>query len=252
MNSKTQPKQAKKPVLSATKRHIVEVASQLFFDDGYHKVGIRRIAAAVERSSGAIYKHFACKEDILDAVLSDCLAFFEEKDEDYLERFKQEIECNKEDLEAVRALVFDPSDSRAWTEAFWMYRREFRFIFFDAKGTRYENLVQKLTESEARKSFACLKLFADRSSRARNLRYEEYEALVSGHVATYAFAIRGGLDYERFCEIVETSNWLYTQLFWSFIVPDELLEQEFNPVNRAFMNRIINHNERSLNEKEQA
>ncbi len=252
MSSQTQPRQAKKPVLSATKRHIVEVASQLFFDEGYHKVGIRRIAAAVGRSSAAIYKHFACKEDILAAVLSDCLAFFEEKDADYLERFKQDLERNKEDLEAVRALIFDPSDSRAWTEAFWTHRREFRFIFFDSKGTRYENLAQKLAESEARKSFACLKLFADRSSRARKLRYEDYAALVSGHVATYAFAIRGSLDYGRFCEIVETSNWLYTQLFWSFIIPDSLLEQEFKPVNRAFMDQGHLHNERSLNEQDQA
>lgn len=238
----------KKFVLSDTKKRIVEVASRLFFEEGYHKVGIRRIAEAVERSSGAIYKHFACKEDILDAVLSDCLSFFEEQDADYLASFKQEIERNKEDLEALRALFFNPRVSKTWTDTFWMYRREFQFIFFDSKGTRYENLSQKLTQSESRRAFECIKIFSDQSSRARALSYEEFEALASGHVACYASAIRGQTDYNRFCKIVETSNWLYSQLFWSFVVPDTLVEKEFKPVNRAFCTVCL-EKERSFDEK---
>lgn len=221
--------------LTGTKKRIVEEAAKLFFDEGYHKVGIRRIASAVNRSSGTIYKHFECKEDILDAVLSDCLKIFNDRDTDYLYQFKMQIEQYKDDLEALRKLFFDPNDSKKWTEVFWTYKKEFNFIFFDSKGTRYENLPQKIISAEASASFECLKMFSSSSSRARELCYEDFETLISGHIATYASAIRRSIDYERFCKIVETSNWIYTQLFWTYVVPDELFEQELNHINHPFI-----------------
>ena len=48
-----------------TRRRAVEVALELFTEQGYDKTSLRQIAARLGFSKAAIYYHFASKEDIL-------------------------------------------------------------------------------------------------------------------------------------------------------------------------------------------
>ncbi len=50
------------------RRRIVEAATQLFVNEGYEAASIRKIAAAIEYSPGAIYLYFKDKDDILFAI----------------------------------------------------------------------------------------------------------------------------------------------------------------------------------------
>lgn len=52
---------------------IVRVAGELFAQRGYAAVGVADIAAKVDITPGALYKHFTSKEALLDAVLLDAL-----------------------------------------------------------------------------------------------------------------------------------------------------------------------------------
>lgn len=57
---------------------IIDAASALFAQLGYHRVGIDDVAAAVGITGGAIYKHFAGKQDLLAHAVADALAPTEE------------------------------------------------------------------------------------------------------------------------------------------------------------------------------
>lgn len=50
------------------RRRIVDAAAQLFVNEGYEAASIRKIAAAIEYSPGAIYLYFKDKDDILYAI----------------------------------------------------------------------------------------------------------------------------------------------------------------------------------------
>jgi len=51
------------------KKHIVEVASELFSQQGFDGVTIKQLARACDITEAALYRHFDSKEAIYDAVL---------------------------------------------------------------------------------------------------------------------------------------------------------------------------------------
>jgi AcrR family transcriptional regulator len=68
MTSDTEPRQAR--ARNGTRRdEILEAASRLFAERGYHGVSIDDIGAAVGMSGPGIYRHFASKEDVLSQML---------------------------------------------------------------------------------------------------------------------------------------------------------------------------------------
>ena len=53
---------------AATRDHIVEIADQLFYQQGYEHTSFADIAEAVNISRGNFYYHFKAKDEILNAV----------------------------------------------------------------------------------------------------------------------------------------------------------------------------------------
>ena len=53
------------PETSVTNQRILDVASELFYERGYHATTMRDIAAGVGIKAGSLYNHYASKQDIL-------------------------------------------------------------------------------------------------------------------------------------------------------------------------------------------
>ena len=62
-----------------TRRHILDVASAQFRENGVAAVGLAGIMAEAGLTNGAFYTHFESKEDLVRAVLLDALTRREEK-----------------------------------------------------------------------------------------------------------------------------------------------------------------------------
>jgi AcrR family transcriptional regulator len=56
------------PEQESTRDRILDIAMELFIDQGYEKTSLRQIAERMGFSKAAIYYHFASKEDILMAL----------------------------------------------------------------------------------------------------------------------------------------------------------------------------------------
>lgn len=59
------------PTASARRAVILEAATALFAERGYHAVGMRAIAEAVGIRTSSLYHHFASKQQLLAAIASD-------------------------------------------------------------------------------------------------------------------------------------------------------------------------------------
>ena len=57
--------------MKTTKQEIRETALSLFADRGYEAVSVRDIAEALSLTKGALYRHYADKRAILDAILEN-------------------------------------------------------------------------------------------------------------------------------------------------------------------------------------
>jgi AcrR family transcriptional regulator len=53
---------------ASTATRIRDVATELFYEKGYHATSMREVAAAVGIKAGSLYNHFASKEDLLSEI----------------------------------------------------------------------------------------------------------------------------------------------------------------------------------------
>jgi AcrR family transcriptional regulator len=61
-----------------TRRRILDVATELFRDRGYAGTSIRDIAEVLGMTKAALYYHFTCKDDMLDALVAPTIGAIEE------------------------------------------------------------------------------------------------------------------------------------------------------------------------------
>jgi AcrR family transcriptional regulator len=54
---------------AATRRHLLEVATRLFTDQGYERTSIEEVLRAANVSRGSLYHHFAGKDRLFEAVV---------------------------------------------------------------------------------------------------------------------------------------------------------------------------------------
>jgi AcrR family transcriptional regulator len=61
-----------------TEQRILEVATELFYEKGYHATTMREVASGVGIKAGSLYNHFPSKEELLfriaEGVMQDLLA----------------------------------------------------------------------------------------------------------------------------------------------------------------------------------
>ncbi|OPY98749.1 TetR family transcriptional regulator [Bradyrhizobium sacchari] len=69
----------------ATRRHILDVASEQFRESGIAAVGLAGIMSEAGLTNGAFYTHFESKEDLVRAVLLDALERRERRHKENLE-----------------------------------------------------------------------------------------------------------------------------------------------------------------------
>jgi AcrR family transcriptional regulator len=64
---------------ASLRREILDAASQLFVEEGYHRLTMRRLAARIEYSPTTIYLYFRDKNELLQAVCDETFSQLEEK-----------------------------------------------------------------------------------------------------------------------------------------------------------------------------
>jgi AcrR family transcriptional regulator len=64
----------------ARRRHLVDTARKLFIENGFHATGMAQISEQSGIAVGQIYRDFACKEEIVAAIVSrDCAQLMDAK-----------------------------------------------------------------------------------------------------------------------------------------------------------------------------
>jgi TetR/AcrR family transcriptional repressor of nem operon len=81
-----------------TRDHIVEAADQLFYRQGYEHTSFSDIADDVQISRGNFYYHFKTKDEILDAVIDQRLAYTQQM----LDRWEAE---GREPADRIRSFI---------------------------------------------------------------------------------------------------------------------------------------------------
>jgi AcrR family transcriptional regulator len=77
-----------------THTKILETASRLFYEQGYHLTGINQVIAEAGVAKASFYYHFSSKEDL-------CIAYLEKRHQDWFGWLREEVEQRKEPQERL-------------------------------------------------------------------------------------------------------------------------------------------------------
>lgn len=78
-------------------KKILETASKLFYEQGYHVTGINQVIAEAGVSKASFYHHFSSKEEL-------CIAYLHKRHQDWFSWLQQEVEQNENDQERLLSL----------------------------------------------------------------------------------------------------------------------------------------------------
>ncbi len=80
-----------------TRTKILETASRLFYEQGYHLTGINQAISEAGVAKASFYYHFSSKEDL-------CVAYLEKRHQDWFGWLQDEVGQSKEPLERLLGL----------------------------------------------------------------------------------------------------------------------------------------------------
>ncbi len=80
-----------------TNTRILETASRLFYEQGYHVTGINQVIAEAGVAKASFYHHFSSKEEL-------CIAYLDKRHQDWFSWLQQEVEQHEDDRERLLSL----------------------------------------------------------------------------------------------------------------------------------------------------
>ena len=145
-----------RPINDALAAKILDAAKDEFLEKGYRQASVRSIAASVGVTTGAIYRYYANKEALFDALVAapaDALyQAYKEFSEAYSER----------DMDDQIANMLNASSSPHSSESEFQYVYQnydaFKLIACCATGTKYEDYVERLIEIETKSTVTLVRM----------------------------------------------------------------------------------------------
>ncbi len=187
---------------SDTKARILEVSRDLFFSKGFHETSIREIAKAVGISSGAIYKHFDNKENILYEIVEPHVSNWWKVCDSETAIFKENIIRFKKNEIGFEQL--------ANNEAIW------KFIFLYSKGTKYEYFLDELVEWEYNITIDMLNLIYEDKEYFKFASEKEFKYIIRTSFEAVFYTFKLDIEKKERRRIIKILHNIYTP-YWNDI-----------------------------------
>ena len=148
---------AMRPLNDKLAGEILAAAKTEFLEKGFINASVRSIAASVGATTGAIYRYYAGKEALFDALVEVPAGEFYEEYKSYSENFS-----GRELDDQIKTLPELSDKPNGEIEVLMTYIYEhydaFKLIACCSAGTKYENYIESLTEIETRSGTALVRL----------------------------------------------------------------------------------------------
>lgn len=126
---------------------LLEAAKTEFLTKGFRNASLRNIAASAGVTTGAIYRYYANKEALFDALVAEPAEAFFHEYQTYSKNFSS-AELDRQ-LTTLPQLADKPNGKIAVLMTYiYEHYDAFKLIACCAAGTRYENYAERLTEIE--------------------------------------------------------------------------------------------------------
>lgn len=178
-----------------TKNRILTEAKRLFLSQGFKETSIRQIGAAAGVTSGALYKHFTNKEEILEVMVSPLVSSFNA----YCEQsYAYTISALKDPVlkDDVIHRIINNRDS-SWALEFFNTNLElWRFIIFGSQGTAYEGFIETFIEWECSATISCIEASNGCPLEELPISHQEVRSITRGFIIMFLDALKEDFPQE--------------------------------------------------------
>lgn len=193
-----------------TKSHerIIEAAKKEFLEYGYADASLRRIAANAGIQVGGLYKHFASKDEMFEALVEPAVKEFNKLYRDIEGEYFDDTQAHewesKSEVTRVMELIYEHYD-------------EFRLLILGSQGTRYEDLKHEIALLEESATLRYLDELRRRGCKVKAVDHTEFHLLTTAYVEAFFQPLIHGLDREKAMHYAKTLEEFYQPAWKSWL-----------------------------------
>ncbi|MCR5168202.1 MAG: TetR/AcrR family transcriptional regulator [Oscillospiraceae bacterium] len=188
---------------------IIKAAAKEFLEQGFENASMRKIAAEVGLTGGALYRHFANKEEMFASLVEPAINGFMAKYREFCDQGYEVMKCG----DAER--LWDESESEAkWMMSFiYDHYDEFKLIICCSQGTRFESFVHDMAVIEERSTLDYFERMKQYGMAINELSQKELHLLVTANVSAlfeaviHDFSRNEALHYAETLDAFFSTGW---------------------------------------------
>lgn len=180
--------------------NIISAAKKEFLEQGFENASMRRIASEVGLTVGALYRHFASKEEMFSALVEPTI-------ESLMSKYKEFCEQGYEVIKAgdVNRLWNESESETKWLMSFIYDNFDaFRLIVCCSQGTRYESFVHDMALLEERTTLDYFKRMKKYGMSVKVPSKQEFHMLVTANVSALFEAVIHGFSRKQAMHYAKT------------------------------------------------
>ncbi len=193
-----------------TKSHekIIEAAKKEFLEYGYAEASLRRIAEAAGIQVGGLYKHFASKDEMFEALVEPAIREFyrlyHDVEKQYLDDTHASQWENKHEAVCIMELIYEHFD-------------EFRLLILRSQGTRYEDFKHEIALLEETATLRYIDVLRKQGLKVNEVDRTEFHLLSTSYVEAFFQPLIHGLDREKAMHYAKTIEEFYGAAWMSWL-----------------------------------
>ncbi len=184
-----------------TKEKILQVARNEFLSKGFKNASMRSIAKEVGITATALYRHYAGKEEIFDAVVGPAVNAWK--------RFCESERVRETDMGLSKgpdAMWNNTSQANMIVDIFYTNYEEQKLLFLGSEGTKYSGFFQEILAAAEQGTIDFMKEYKKRGGSVNEVDGKELHLLMSAHYSSYLEMIRHDFTYEEALHYADTMN----------------------------------------------
>ena len=179
---------------------IIAAATSEFLEHGFESASMRRIAAEVGLTVGALYRHFSGKEDMFSALVEPTVNELMVKYKDFCEQGYEIMKCGD-----VNQLWNESASETKWLMSFvYDHINEFRLLICCSRGTKYQSFLHDMASMEERTTLDYFEHMKQYGMTVNELSKKEFHMLVTANVSALFEAVIHGFEREEAMHYAET------------------------------------------------
>ncbi|SEM53249.1 MULTISPECIES: TetR/AcrR family transcriptional regulator [unclassified Butyrivibrio] len=182
-----------------TKSEIITIAKAEFMEMGFQEASMRKIASKVGITATALYRHYANKEEIFDAIVEPAVSAWDAMCK--TEEIRQTGTAREHGLDAMWQ---DTEQSRFIVDMIYKDFDAQKLLFCRSKGTKYENYMHEVVTKIQVATLSFMKELEERGVHINQVDGKEMHLLLSAQYSAMLEMVDHDFTYDEAMHYAET------------------------------------------------